>query len=76
MKMNTIALVLLVLFTVNACVFHGGNPKHINTTTVGQELIDLQLALEKGAITEAEYQAIKATILDSNHKKTYIEINK
>jgi len=41
------------------------NPTHteINTTT-GQELIDLQKALESGAITQEEYDELKLKIIE------------
>ena len=35
------------------------------STTMGQELMDLQKAKESGAITEAEYQTQKAKILNN-----------
>lgn len=45
-------------------------PPHVEknqsqTATLGQQLIDLQKAREAGAITDAEYQAQKAKLLDS-----------
>ena len=41
------------------------NPTHteINTTT-GQELIDLQKALESGAITQEEYDELRKKIME------------
>ena len=41
------------------------NPTHteINTTT-GQELIDLQKALESGAITQEEYDELRTKIME------------
>ena len=41
----------------------GGDKKDIQTATVGQQLIDLKAAKEKGAITDAEYKAQKAKLL-------------
>ena len=42
----------------------GGSTTKPQTATVGQQLIDLQSAKAVGAITEAEYQAQKAKILN------------
>jgi len=42
----------------------GGTTSKPGTATVGQQLIDLQKAKETGAITDAEYQAQKAKILN------------
>jgi len=43
----------------------GGEVKSkIRSTTVGQELIDLESAYKKGAITEKEYESLKKKILE------------
>lgn len=41
----------------------GGTTNRGQSPTVGQQLIDLQQAKERGAITEAEYQSQKLKIL-------------
>jgi hypothetical protein len=38
----------------------------VNTTTTGQQLIDLQKALDTGAITKEQYDQQKAKILKGN----------
>jgi len=51
------------------CCPGGGDSKtetHINTTTTGQQLTDLQKAYESGAITEKEYNRQKQEILDKS----------
>ena len=42
----------------------GGDKKETQKATIGQQLIDLKAAKDAGAITESEYQAKKATILN------------
>jgi len=42
----------------------GGSKTQTQKATVGQQLIDLQKAKETGAITDAEYQAQKAKVLE------------
>jgi len=42
----------------------GGNSTTIINTTTGQELIDLQQALESGAITQEEYEELKLKIIE------------
>jgi hypothetical protein len=42
----------------------GGATSKPQPPTVGQQLIDLQKAKDAGALTEAEYQAQKAKLLD------------
>ena len=50
---------------ISGCVFSiGSSGTKTESHTVGQELIDLQHAKDAGAITDAEYQAQKAKILD------------
>lgn len=43
----------------------GGTTTRAQSPTLGQQLIDLQKAKEAGAITDAEYQAQKAKLLNS-----------
>jgi hypothetical protein len=43
------------------CIAAVGGEEH--TPTKGQELIDLKTALERGAITQAEYDLSKSQIL-------------
>ena len=56
------ALCLLVASAFPSCVAVGGTQNDQRPTT-GQELIDLKTALDKGAITQAEYDAKRAQIL-------------
>jgi uncharacterized membrane protein affecting hemolysin expression len=61
-KLGIIMLIGLLLssFTLSGC---GGRKQSTNvqatTTTLGQELVDLQQAYEKGIITEKEYNDLK-----------------
>jgi len=57
-----VALCLLTALALPSCVAVGGTQNDQRPTT-GQELIDLKAALDKGAITQAEYDAKKAQIL-------------
>ena len=61
------ALTLAAMLGFSGCVAAIGNrdAQHSSTGTLGQQLIDLQKAKESGAITEAEYQAQKARLLDN-----------
>lgn len=43
----------------------GGTTNRSQTPTLGQQLIDLQTAKDKGIITDAEYQAQKAKLLSA-----------
>ena len=42
----------------------GGSTTRTQSPTVGQQLVDLQKAKDAGAITDAEYQAQKAKLLN------------
>ncbi len=61
-----LGLAAVLLFT--GCIGLSGGT-HTTTVkqcpTIGQQLIDLQKAKESGAITDSEYQAEKAKILNS-----------
>ena len=49
--------------TVDSHVSNTGNTTEIHTTT-GQELIDLQKALDSEVITQKEYDELKKKIID------------
>ena len=50
---------------LSACGGGGAELKsHTTTTTIGQELIDLKAAYEKGVITKEQYENQKEKILD------------
>jgi len=67
--MNTnflLALALAATFTVSGCFSSSkANVKVTGTTTIskGQELTDLQKALEEGAISQRDYEKVRAIIL-------------
>jgi len=49
--------------SVDSHVSNTGNTTEIHTTT-GQELLDLQQALDSGAITQEEYDELKLKIME------------
>ena len=62
-----IAVIPLLLMhcgiSYNICSPYGMSETIINTTT-GQELIDLQKALDSGAITQEEYDELRKKIME------------
>lgn len=64
-----IFLLPLALFTLGACGGGGAKSTNINSsTTMGQELTDLQAARDKGLISEKEYNKARKDILKSRKK--------
>lgn len=67
--MNKITLasitgVLCLSFMLAGCLSLGGGDETIQqTTTTGQELIDLKAAFDKGIITERQYEQQKEKLL-------------
>jgi hypothetical protein len=65
MSRHTLAVAIaagaLALSTLSGCIAVGGTS---NVPTRGQELIDLKSALDRGAITQAEYDTSKANIVN------------
>jgi hypothetical protein len=58
---------LLAMTLLTGCLnleLGGGATTRTQAPTLGQQLIDLQKAKETGAITDAEYQAQKARLLN------------
>ncbi len=67
MKLKLILLIMLVL-TVGCGSFNEGQAElHINKNiSTGQELLDLQEALEKGIISKQEFEEQRTKILEGN----------
>lgn len=71
MKHSHLAQVLLLaaVTTLTGCLnlqLGGGTTNRPQSPTVGQQLLDLQEARNKGAITDSEYQAQKARLLEQH----------
>ncbi len=56
---------LAMTFLTGCLNIGGGTTSESHKPTVGQQLVDLQKAKDAGAITDAEYQAQKAKLLDN-----------
>ena len=55
-----------VLLTLAGC-WNGGNAHiRLGDVSLGQQMIDLKTALEAGAMTQAEYDETKQTLLSIN----------
>ena len=62
---TAIALSTMVLLTgCLALQVGGGDKQEDRNATVGQQLVDLKAAHDSGAITDAEYEAQKAKVLN------------
>ncbi len=57
-----LCLVLATAAVLPSCIGIGGT-QNLQKPTTGQELTDLKTALDKGAITQAEYDQKKSQIL-------------
>ena len=60
------AVVLAIAFSLTGCVAIGGT-SNVQKPTTGQQLIDLKSALDKGALTQAEYDKQKAELLNAKN---------
>ena len=68
MRFTKVSIIALVVFTIvmgGLFVGCGGGGAQVqqSSTTLGQELTDLQAAYEKGIITEKEYSKAKKELL-------------
>jgi uncharacterized membrane protein len=64
---NIVAAVIMSVLVLSLAGCGGGGAKlqsEINTTTTGQQLMDLKKALDAGAITQDEYDKQRKKILD------------
>ena len=68
MRKNTFYTLVIALASglLTGCSWSVGSSPKTSTVlpTTGQQLIDLQRAKDSGAITDAEYHALKAKLLD------------
>ena len=68
MKFFRIAVMLFVLVFAGGLAGCGGGSAEVKTSTrtstLGQELIDLDKAYQQGAITEKQYKAAKEELLE------------
>ena len=63
-RVSSLIIATAMTATLAACGGGGADVKSVvNTTTTGQQLIDLQKALDAGAITKEQYDQQKAKIL-------------
>jgi hypothetical protein len=62
------AIALSAMVLLSGCLalqIGGGDKKEERKASVGQQLIDLKAARDRGAITDAEYETQKAKVLSS-----------
>ena len=67
-------IVMVIVLGVGFVGCRGGKARvetttETTTTTLGQELMDLQKAYEKGILTEKEYNKAKKKLLEQRGKK-------
>lgn len=62
-KFEVLAILLMFTFCTLAAGCGGGTDVRANSTTIGQELTDLQQAKEQGVISEKEFEKAKKSIL-------------
>lgn len=61
--MRSAGLVLFLSLLLTACSIGGGGKTTIIRPTIGQELVDLEKAVNSGAISEQEYIDLRRKIL-------------
>jgi len=65
------AILLSSAILLNGCIglsLGGGSKTESHNATLGQQLVDLKMAKDNGAITEAEYQTQKGKLLAEQNK--------
>jgi len=67
--LTPLLLTLPALLLLTGCLnlsLGGGSHSTAPVPTVGQQLLDLQAARNSGAISESEYQALRAKLIQKN----------
>ena len=73
---TTMLFGLLVTAGLSGCAaFNKGSVQYTRTTTLGQELIDLQNARDQNAISEEEYNQARKALLDQAQNSVSIPVN-
>lgn len=70
----TLAWLALIVVLCSCAMFNKTEINQKRTTTIGQELIDLEEAKEKGAISQEEYEKVKERIISQNLGPTIIKL--
>ena len=69
-RMVTVVALAVVAGGLSGCaMFNKGTLHYSRTTTIGEELVDLQEAKAKGAISDEEYTKAKKDILEGGPLK-------
>ncbi|MBX7143302.1 MAG: SHOCT domain-containing protein [Oligoflexia bacterium] len=64
MRYIKLSILVALTFLLSSCGGGGSHAVYVNrSTTLGQELNDLQSALQKGVVTEDEYKEQRAKLL-------------
>lgn len=63
------ACLLAAPLLVTGCIGVGSSRSYNQPPTVGQQLTDLKIAYDQGAVTDAEYDRLKADIMNESHRK-------
>lgn len=64
-RLSLILILAMMAVSAVGCLGINGSTQNRMTPTVGQQLMDLQTAHDKGAINDAEYEATKQRLLHS-----------
>jgi hypothetical protein len=60
------ALLITFICMLSGCWNQGNTHISLGTVSIGQQMIDLQSALEAGAMSQSEYDQTKQTLLSIN----------
>ena len=76
-KLLSVLLGIAILACFTGCaMFNHGRMHYNRTTTIGQELVDLKEALDKGAMSEEEYIVIRKEIMKGGPINLDPDVNK
>lgn len=57
------AVVVVSMVLATGCWNDRTHTIHLGDVSIGQQMIDLQAALEQGAVTQQEYEELKAALM-------------
>lgn len=68
LRQTTLATLLAATILMSGCIGVGSSRSYNQTPTTGQQLSDLKMAHNQGAIDDEEYERLKQDIMDNSPK--------
>ncbi|MDZ4754650.1 MAG: hypothetical protein SGJ11_09150 [Phycisphaerae bacterium] len=66
---TVLAATAVITASLGGCIAVGGTSHRAPNPTVGQQLVDLKMAEERGALTADEYARLRTDVIEGNRNR-------